>query len=547
MKHSRSQRKRVARLLALITASALALSACSSGASEGEDAASSAPIVVGVSALGTKWGTPDSGQDGTLFGNLHAGLVRKPYLPAEGEYVSGQDVYTFEPYLAESYEVSDDGTVYTFRLRDDVESSSGNPLTADDVVYSYQRKFASPAGTTIAVTTPVLTSADQVQKVDDSTVSITIPSASFGTQLLALLSDYTGGIYDSTLLTEHATDDDPYAIEWSDTEPNYGFGPYMVEEYREGQYIDYVENPGFPDDLATGAEKFRYTLVGDAGTQLSALRAGDIDIAMSLLPADIASLETEDGITVPTVKSPNEWLLMPTVTTSAPFDDVAVRQAFAYAVPYDELIENVYYGRATKVEAGPISPETPGYSSEGLTGYDFDPQRAKELLAEAGYPDGTSFTLTIDASRADLEAAAILIQSRAAEAGFDISIEKVSNAALWEGIADKAFQAFMMRDYAITQTQSYVMRLFSQPDSFANFADWENEDYYAAEEAAEAVPDQLSDEAGALWAKAEAILLQQWPINYALHIQPTVAYGSDISGFVWRTDNYLDLTQITRG
>ncbi|GAB3599618.1 ABC transporter substrate-binding protein [Microbacterium tumbae] len=501
---------------------------------------------MGVSALGTKWGTPDSGQDGTLFGNLHAGLVRKSYLPAEGEYVSGQDVYSFEPYLAESYDVSDDGLVYTFHLRDDIESSSGNPLTADDVVYSYQRKFASPAGTTIAVTSPVLTSAEQIEKVDESTVTITIPSASFGTQLLALLSDYTGSIYDSTLLKEHESDDDPYAIEWSDTEPNYGFGPYMVDDYREDQYIDYIKSPGFPVDLGTGAEKFRYTLIADAGTQLSALRAGDIDIAMGLLPADVATLEGEEGVTVPLVQTPNEWLLIPTITTSAPFDDVAVRQAFAYAIPYDELIESVYHGRASKVPYGPIEPGTPGYSDGGLTGYAYDIDRAKKLLDQSGHADGVSFTLTIDSSRADLEAAAILIKTRAADAGFDISIQKVSNASLWEGITAKSFQAFMMRDYAITQTQSYVMRLFTQPGSFANFADWEDEMYYAAEEAAEAVPDQLSDEAGRMWAKAEQLLLDANPINYALHIQPTVAYADDISGFVWRTDNYLDLTQITR-
>ncbi|HEU0165682.1 MAG TPA: ABC transporter substrate-binding protein [Thermomicrobiales bacterium] len=544
MTSNASRRRRATGVLAVFVLS-LALAACSSGSSDA-DADSETPIVVGVSALGTKWGTPDSGQDGTLFGNLHAGLVRKAYVAADGDYVGGQDVYSFEPYLAESYDVSDDGLVYTFHLRDDVESSSGNALTADDVVYSYERKFASPAGTTIAVTAPVLTSADQVQKVDDATISITIPSASFGTQLLALLSDYTGGIYDSTLLKEHETADDPYAIEWSDTEPNYGFGPYVVDDYREGQYIDYVKNPGFPADLGTGAERFRYTLIADAGTQLSALRAGDIDIAMGLLPADVSALESEDGITVPLVETPNEWLLIPTVTTSAPFDNVAVRQALAYAIPYDELIDSVYYGRASKVEYGPISTQTPGYSSDGLEGYNYDIDRAKELLAEAGYSDGVSFTLTIDSSRADLEAAAILIQTRAAEAGFDISIEKVSNAALWEGITAKSFQAFMMRDYAITQTQSYVMRLFTQPGSFANLGNWEDDEYYAAEEAAEAVPDQLSAEAGAEWAKAEAILLEQFPINYALQIQPTVAYASDISGYVWRTDNYLDLTQITR-
>ncbi|CAN5412314.1 hypothetical protein BH10ACT9_BH10ACT9_17280 [soil metagenome] len=506
-------------------------------------------MVVAVPALGSKWGMPDTADDGLLpvLVNTRATLIRKPYVDSGPDTVPGQDLYTFEPYLAESYEVSPDGLVYTFKLRDDVVSAAGNPLTADDVVFSYQRKFGATGGQTPEVNAPALLSADQVTKVDDSTVQVRIDRPQDGLLLLAVMADYTGHIYDSTVLQEHATPEDPYALAWSDTDGNFAFGPYSIADYVSGQSVNLIKNKGFPSDLAAGPDTIIMRVIPDAGTRLNTLRSGDADMALNLEPQDLAAVSDDPSIVVPTAAKSNAWLIMSMMANKAPFDDPRVRQAMSYAIPYDRIIENVYFGRASRGTGGILDPDAPGYTSDGLTVYASDPAKARQMLAEAGHPDGIAFELTIDSSVPDLETAAVQMQTAAVEAGVEITINKVSSSVFWQQRGEHTPQAFLTRDYAISLVPSYELRLYTHADSRNNLADWTSPEFEARVEAAEAEPDPLSAEAGAKWNLAERFMVDQSSLNFVATVQPALAYGSDVSGFVWRTDQFVDFSQITKG
>lgn len=490
---------------------------------------------------GMGWSRDAGGANTQYAVNLHATLLRKAYVPG----VSGfdqQNPYEYVGYLADSYEVSSDGLTYTFHLSDAV-SAGGNELTAQDVLWSFQRKWEVPTSTAPGTMKDVMTDPDeQIKVIDDKTVSFTIPNAGQGATFLAMMSDLLTFIFDSRLLQEHATTDDPWAIEWSKQNPNYGFGAYEVEAWSVGEYARFVARK----DYVLGAPKVdivQVQIVPDAGTRANAVKNGDAQIATALTAADALGLEGNAAVSVPEIDVPNQFLEMPLVTNKAPFNDVLVRRAMAYAVPYDQIISAVYGGRALRQSSGFLLTNTPGYSAEGLTDYSYDPAKSKQLLSEAGL-ERVSFTLAVSAAEPDAEAVAIQIQTAAAEAGFDIKINKLPAADFAKGRTGHEFQALIWRDWSLTLTPSYELNLYTVPESPLNSADWTNEEFRKELATASAMTDQYSAEAGAAFSRANRIMIDESPIVFIAQVQPNVLLSNSVKGYAWRSDNNLDYANL---
>jgi peptide/nickel transport system substrate-binding protein len=231
-------------------------------------------------------------------------------------------------------------------------------------------------------------------------------------------------------------------------------------------------------------------------------------------------------------------------TTRAPFDDVRVRQALELAVPYKQIIDNVYRGRAITTK-GLLDPGAPNYSDAGLTEPKTDPAAAKALLAAAGHPDGVEFSLTVSNSVPDVEQAAIQVQSFATEAGFKISIDKQPAASVSEGITSRKFAAFMWRDMAISASPQYELGLFYKKGAdgqagSTNSSGWLDDNYLATIDKGAALPDATSKEAGVFWNEAEQITDKATPQIFVARVQPQNAFRSDIKGVANRLDNDID-------
>ncbi|RZL70419.1 MAG: ABC transporter substrate-binding protein, partial [Rhodococcus sp. (in: high G+C Gram-positive bacteria)] len=213
---------------------ALALSACSDGGGSQASASTSGEIVVvtpdQASNVVRDYGYTAGTDNQDVTNNMHAQLIRKPYVEEDGSDALVQDYYNFEPYLADSYEVSPDQLVYTFHLRQGVMSEHGNELDADDVLWSFERKFATPGGGMAGYFKPMLVDpATQLKKIDPYTVSFTVEKAGYGLTLLANLAENIGSIYDSNYLIENSTPEDPYAVAWGAADMmrgNFGYGAY---------------------------------------------------------------------------------------------------------------------------------------------------------------------------------------------------------------------------------------------------------------------------------------------------------------------------------
>lgn len=474
--------------------------------------------------------------------NLHAQLIRKPYV--EDGNARNQDLYTFEPYLAEGYETSADGLTFTFTLKE-VLSAQGNPLTADDVLWSFERKFATPGGGMAGYYRPMLTDpATQIVKVDDRTVSFTVEKPGYGLTLLANLAENIGSIYDSTYLTANATPEDPYAVQWAVEDMlrgNFGFGAYSLESVTAGQEIVMVANPNFVfGDLPI--QRITRRLVEDAATRANMVRNGDADIALGLRPADQQSLEGEAAVTVPTTET-NNYLLLAMNTTKPPFDDQAVRYAMAFAMPYDQIISDVYFDRAYKY-THVLDDTAPNYDDSALPEFAFDPDRAREMLAAAGASD-LAFTLTVNNGLPAIQDTAIQIQSAMADAGITVTISEVPAAQLNQDSLEGKLEASLSSGSSVTMTPPYSLQLLTQPGGGSNIALWNDPEFLAEVQAGLDAGDALSDEAGAHWMAAELRMVEQAPYVMIARVRPAAVLRSEIEGFAQRTDFRIDYSSLS--
>lgn len=537
-------RKHTATAAALIAAAGL-LTGCSSTTSA-QGSSDSETLVEAVPSLPTAFAYDAGAFDYAGFEfqvNTQAQLVRNPYVEvADG--VRQQDLFSFEGELAESYDVSEDGLTYTFHLRDGVVSVAGNPLDADDVIWSYERKWGGESVAPFINSPAIVDPATQFTKVDDMTVAITLDRAGDGFTLLALLANVSGDIYDSDVLKAHATEEDPHAIAWSAENGNYGFGAYELTTFTPGEELVLEASPNYWEGEPE-VKKIVQRVVEDPGMRANLLSNGDVDVAVQLRPTDIATLESTDGVrTFDGVDSVNYTRLKMNLR-EAPFDELAVRQALSYAIPYEEIIADVYRDRAIPMR-GFINAHYPGADDTGLAEGTYDPERARQLLSDAGY-DTVSFDLLVNNAVPDLQEVAVQIASYAADAGFDVSVVGQSSAAVGEATGTGNFDAYLQRDQAISQSPPYELMLEFTADSPLNATGWTDQDFYAAVDAGIASEDALSDAAGAQWLAAQLIEQEQVPMIEVAFVQPLVAFADDVNGFANRSEGTLDFAHLSKG
>ena len=428
---------RKAAVVAAAVAAGLAAAACSAQSSGSSSASGSATLVVASAALPSTFtfdAASPAGYENLEFGvNTQACLIRQDYVPdpSKGSLYL-QDLYHFQGVLASSYDVSPDHLTYTFHLKKNLKSAAGDPFTAADVVYSFERKFKASTSITPYIQDPVITDpATQIKEIDPYTVSFTVAKPGYGFTLLSLLANVTGYIYDSKLLKAHATAADPYAVQWSQNHPDISYGAYDMSSLTPGTEMDLTANPNYPM-AAPYYKKIIFRVTSDPGARANAVKYGNADIAVQLQPADQMSLASTDSVKVYSFPSTNMLTMLTMNTTEAPFSNLEVRQALAESVPYNQIISNVYHGRALLTDSL-LDPNLPGFLSSGLKAPGYDPTAAKQLLARAGYPNGVSATLTISTAVPDVEQAAIQVQSYAASAGFHIQLQQVPAAEMSAG------------------------------------------------------------------------------------------------------------------
>ena len=330
-----------------------------------------------------------------------------------------------EPELAESWQVAPNGESVTFKLRRGAKFHDGTPVTAKDVKWSFDRAVSVGGFATFQMAAGSLEKPEQFEVVDDHTFRIKFLRKDKLT--MNDLAVPVPGIFNSELVKKNATAQDPWGLAWTRNNTA-GGGAYKVEAFRPGQEIVYLR---FDDWKSGPLPKLRRVVqreVPNAGNRRALLVKGDIDMTYDMPPKDFSELAKEGGsVKVATMPVENAMLYVGMNVTKPPFDNPKVRQAVAYALPYDKINDNALYGRGAKLYGGSGPVKTIAWPQP--TAYKTDIAKAKALMTEAGVPNGFETTLSIDLGGATIgEPAAILIQESLAAIGIKAQINKIPGA-----------------------------------------------------------------------------------------------------------------------
>jgi len=330
-----------------------------------------------------------------------------------------------EPELAESWQLAPDGNSVTFKLRKSAKFHDGTPVTAKDVKWSFDRAVTVGGFPTFQMAAGSLEKPEQFEVMDEHTFRVKfIRKDKLTMNDLAVVVPC---VFNSELVKKNATAADPWGLAWTRNNTA-GGGAYKVEAFRPGQEIVYVRYDDWKSGPLPKLRRIVQREVPNAGNRRALLLKGDIDMTYDLPPKDFAELsEDKAGIKVASMPIENAMLYLGMNTTKPPFDNPKVRQAVAYALPYDKIYENAFYGRAAKLYGGGSPVKSIAWPQP--TAYRTDLAKAKALMAEAGVPNGFETTLSFDLGGATVgEPAAVLTQEALAAIGIKAQINKIPGA-----------------------------------------------------------------------------------------------------------------------
>ena len=347
------------------------------------------------------------------------------------------------PGLATSWDVSPDGTVYTFHLRDGVTFSTGEPFTADTAAFSITRvKDAWTNGMKKGMDV-----VDHVRVIDPLTLEVTLSRPS--NQWLWSMGTLIGAMMHPDHVDKLATDP-------------VGTGPYTIDSFAVGQSVALKENPTYWGTKPHHAHAIiRY--FADATSSTNALMSGDIDVLWAAQqPEVVLGLQQNSGYNVE-VGTTNGEVLLSMNNKRAPFDDVRVRQAVMYAIDRQAVIDTAWAGYGTDTGGQPVPPTDPWYTDKNY--YPYDPDKARELIREAG-AEGAKVEFDVPSFPYAMSASEIIV-SQLRDIGLDAYIVGTEFPAVWlnkvMGQAD-----YQMSLIAHVEARD-IPHLFGNPDYYLGY------------------------------------------------------------------------------
>ncbi|MFC4620294.1 ABC transporter substrate-binding protein [Camelliibacillus cellulosilyticus] len=308
------------------------------------------------------------------------------------------------PDLAKSWDISKDGKTVTFHLRNNVKFHNGRAMTSDDVKYSYERILDPKTG---SIAKSYFTSINAIETPDKDTVvfKLKTPDSSF---LANTSSSY------AAIVPKEVKDLNTEAV---------GTGPYKLDTIMSGQYVLLKKNKDYYDNNLPKADAIKFVIMKDEAQRTAAIRSGKVDIAA--ISADTAKLlEKSNKVDIKKYQS-LEYSYLGFNTNKKPFNDSKVRQAISYAVDRKDIVDTVWKGQAALT--GPIAPAQKEWAldTNEYPSYKQDIKKAKELLKEAGYPDGFDTVIQTASTYPDMVETAQVLQQQLKAIGIKAQIQQL--------------------------------------------------------------------------------------------------------------------------
>ncbi|CAN5484813.1 ABC transporter substrate-binding protein [soil metagenome] len=424
-----------------------------------------------------------------------------------------------------------DGNNLVFTLRDGLTYSNGDPIDGGTLVESYKRVFEGTISAFLIGMGEQITDASQFSSPDPKTFVMALKSANAITPMNNVMHN-TSAI-DPVEMAANATAEDPFALDYFKKNLGTGNGPLKLDSYLPGDSITLVANETYWGE-APAFSTVILKIVPDPTQRAQLLLEGDVDFATLIPTKNVEDMMENADIKVLSLPRNNVTMLEMNGMI-APFDNKLVRQAFAYAAPYDLIVEQVYKGQA---QAGHnlVPTGMPTYDGT-LNPYSTDPDKAKAFLEEAGFPEGEGLpeiTLSYRTGDAAVEQIAILTQASLKQIGIDITIQPLAYAAFNEAEQGKKLQFWIDEWISWVNDPYYHLFWLALSTSGNNYPSLTNArldeiitTYIMAEPGAER--DAASVE-------AQGLILEE--SNYIFLAQPnwTVVTRADVDGYIYYND-----------
>ena len=439
-----------------------------------------------------------------IFFNIFEGLVKAA---PDGSFV---------PSLAESWEISDDATTFTFKLRDGVKFHNGSELTAEDVIFTLDKCRGAETGV------PLLAAYSEIESVtspDAKTVEIKLKNPNI--EYLAYLN---------TAIIPH-----DYADQ--DTSP-VGTGPYKFKSRAVQENIvlekfeDYWGEPGYLDEVT-------FKIIENTDALVMALRSGSVDLSVHRVASDVKEIGDEYEL----LESPTNLIQALYLNNAVePLNDLRVRQALNYAVNVEDVMLIVNDGLGTPIGSSIYPAFGKYFMPELADAYPYNPEKAKELLSEAGYPDGFSLTITAPSNYVVHVNTAQVIAEQLKAVGIDAKINLVEWATwLSEVYQGRNFEATVVGfDASFLTARALLERWIS--DNSKNMINFNDPEYDRVLK--EAFTATSEEEQTALYKQAEKILSDDAANVYLMDPNDLTVISKKLDGYIFYPQFVIDLAKI---
>jgi peptide/nickel transport system substrate-binding protein len=440
--------------------------------------------------------------DQVLYSNVFEGLTR---FSSDGSVVPG---------LAESWEISEDGKTYTFKLRRGVSFHDGTALDAGDVVFSLDRARAEDSTNAQKA---LFANIETVSAVDDSTVTVTLakPQGNF-------LFNMAWG--DAVIVA-------PESIEGIKSNP-VGTGAFTFTDWKQGDSITLTRNEGYWGEAAK-LDGATFKFISDPTAAFAAMMAEDIDAFYGYpAPENLAQFEADPRFTVLAGNTEGETILAIN-NKLPPFDNKLVRQAVAHAIDRSAIIDGAMFGYGTPIGSH-FAPHHPAYVD--LTGNSlYDPEKAKALLAEAGFEDGFSTTLKLPPPSYARRGGEI-IAAQLREVGIETEITNLE----WAQWLEQAFKGYDFGMTIVSHTEPMDIGIYARPDYYFQYDNPAFQDLIADLDV-ENDPARRTE----LMQQAQKIISEDYVNGYLFQLALTSVVRADLQG-IWADapTQAVDLTAV---
>ncbi|HEY7064526.1 MAG TPA: ABC transporter substrate-binding protein [Chloroflexota bacterium] len=448
-RNARAPRLPVAGALALLLALA---AACAPAAPRGPAAAGAAGAASGG---GSDASGPGARPSGTGPGRFTVVLVspltnHNPYSQSGGDItIAWQSIFqglvratserTYEPLVAERWETPDP-TTWRFHLRPGVRFSDGSPLTAADVKHSLERALNDPDSTRRSSISTV----ESAAVVDDLTVDVTtkVPNATLLGQI-STIPITSKALYDR--VGKEAADRQPVSA-----------GPYVLQELVPDQRMVMRKNPYYWHELPDAPDEVMIRWIKEPMVALTALLSGEVDMTAPLPP----NLTPQLTGSVRAMQAPSGFLYFLGLGAVGPLTSKPVRQAINYAIDKDAIISGILKGNAQRADV-PLINTSIGYAPDVTPRYSYDPARARQLLAQAGYPDGFPMEIYHPVGRFtnDVDIASA-IAAQLGQVGIQVTLKPTETSTFLTQSVAGAYPAFLYGAGAIDEPTRYLFQFF---------------------------------------------------------------------------------------